>query len=82
MFIVSCRPPVVQKPRGVDNKKNERISFVAGTRASLSVANIKNALQARFKVQLKRVLRLPMRDGNDEYGYERSDQVKKFLDYL
>ncbi len=54
MFIISCRPPVVQKPWGVDNKKNERISFVAGRKEALSVANTKNALQARFKVQLKR----------------------------
>ncbi len=54
----------MQKHLGVDNKEITCISFVAGTRASLSVANIKNALQARFKVQLKRVLRLPMRDGN------------------
>ena len=67
MFIISCRPPVVQKPWGVDNKKNERISFVAGRKEALSVANTKNALQARFKVQLKRVLRLPIRDGNRKY---------------
>ena len=62
--VLCCRPSVVQKHLGVDNKEITCISFVAGTRASLSVANIKNALQARFKVQLKRVLRLPMRDGN------------------
>ena len=80
--VLCCRPSVVQKHLGVDNKEITCISFVAGTRASLSVANIKNALQARFKVQLKRVLRLPMRDGNRWYHIFVLVKTNWFLDYL